>query len=605
MKRMKCLRLNGVSLLMNRLTLKHKLMCIYALAVLVPIALLGFLYLSNIRQTIYENARSNMLSETREVSQELNTAFHSYEMLASVMTGDKELISVLDQRYERLIDAYDVYRMIWKQYQNYLQNWSGLCHVTIYVDNASMVSAPPYLIRADRYLQELEEYPLILAAGSSGHWSGIKTKARNVEYWSPQESARSINTFAYSRLLRNKDNRYAARHIVTVEIYEKVLQGILSGLPENLSGALYSSMGDPIISSSDSREESDLILEKLRGQRIGAVIPWEAQDSLWTAVTLDNGWCLATRGTLRDIMLPVHRLTISALIFLFCSMFASFLMIYLFSNSLHRRTGALVDKMERINRSPEEPISSPAPGGDEIAILDRQFTQTARHLQVTMQQQYALELQKTRYQLDVLLTQISPHFLYNALSTVNWLIDCGDTDKAHLAVESLSRFYQVNLSRGRDIITLEEEQVCLDAYLDIQRLRYPGRIRLFNTIDPVYARVLIPKLTLQILVDNCIQHGMGGEKETISILLSAHGKEDRLVISVQDDGLGISPAQIAAVEAGDPAAAAGSGTGIRNVSQRLKLYFGEEYGVHLSPGHPCGTVAALELPLSPGEHDTL
>lgn len=594
---------------LRRLTLKRKLIWIYMLAIFIPITILGYLYLSKTRNVVYQTAADAMLNDAREVSQELNTALRSYEMLASLMTGDKQLISSLEARYDHLIDAYDAYLMLWKQYQNYIQNWPGLRHVTIYVNNGTMASAPPYLIRTDQYLQAMEEYQLILASKASGYWSGVREPGKNAEYWSPNSAPAAARTFAYSRLLSYSENRYASKNIVTIEVYESILLDILSGLSADTSGALYSGMGDMITFTGDQPETEQLddLRRRLARQGPGSLVHWETEDSLWCAVILNNGWRLVTHGLLRDIMQPVRALTMTALIFLLFSSLLSFAMIYLFSNSLSRRTNALVQKMRRANSNLEAAIDPPLPGYDEIAVLDRQFTRTAENLQATIRERYVLKLEKARYQLDALLTQISPHFLYNALSTVNWLIDSGDMEKAHLAVESLSKFYQVNLSRGKDMISLEDEQACLEAYLDIQRLRYPGRIRLFNTIDPIYNRVSIPKLTLQTLVDNCIHHGMAGEREMISILLSAKESGDRVVLSVQDDGLGISPERLAAIQAEQELPSHGNGTGIRHINQRLKLYFGEGYGVRLSSGKDGGTLAEIELPLSTPEtepHDT-
>ena len=163
-------------------------------------------------------------------------------------------------------------------------------------------------------------------------------------------------------------------------------------------------------------------------------------------------------------------------------------------------------------------------------------------------------------------------------------------------MELLARFYRINLSRGKEIITLGQEMEGVEAYLELQQLRYAGRIQVHCQVPAELEEAAVLKLTLQPLVENCIQHGMAGEKEKLTVVISAAVKGDRLCLTVEDDGLGINNVRLQALLQSVVPEGEGNGIGCRNIDQRIKLHFGSEFGLSLWSEEGKGTRAQVEIP---------
>lgn len=591
----------------GRQTLRGRMVRIYTIAILIPLLAIGGLYLLNMQSEMKRTSRNDFRGEVMEAQQELDTMFHAYEMLAGIVVGDQQTANSLQGRYDRLIDAWDSYAMLWRQEQNFLQNWPGLRNVTIYVENNSMISTPPYVVRMDEYMKETDAYRMVLAMKASGYWSGVREVNGNQEYWRPTSPSigKGIErSFSYNRVFNSANHQYADKNLVTIEIYESVLLDIIENMGGHTTVSVFSPDGETVVSAGES--DIDLWAEyaiQYTLEPSGFFEDWEVSDGLGAVAILSNGWILAAQRPNSSIYANFYQVMKGSLAFISLSVCISFLLISVFSSRLYRRTLHLSEKIEKINCDLNADIGEPMGGNDEIAILDEQFSKMAESLQRTVKEQYALKLQQTKYQLSALQTQIQPHFLYNALSTVSWLIDSRENEKARAAVENLSRFYQVNLSNGKDIIRLQDELDCLRAYMDIQRLRYAGRVRLFNMIDSMYDDIPVPKLALQTLAENSIQHGMAGEKESITLLLSVREEENTICIVLQDDGVGISPDQLERIRCGKPLSSKGGGVGIANIHQRIQASFGPECGVSLSNAETGGTVVEIRLPRQYAESD--
>lgn len=222
---------------------------------------------------------------------------------------------------------------------------------------------------------------------------------------------------------------------------------------------------------------------------------------------------------------------------------------------------------------------------------------TMRHLMDDIIQQ---EEQKRRSELDVLQSQINPHFLYNTLDSVIWMTENGRTEDAVVMLTSLARFFRISLSRGSNIIPISDELEHARHYLTIQKMRYKNkfsaRIRAEDGVEGLYTI----KLIVQPVLENAIYHGMAYADGDGQILVQAAREGDDVVIQVSDNGPGMPEEVVERLldSNGTYAAAgsAGSGIGFRNVHRRLRLTFGERYGLTILSEPDAGTTVRLRLP---------
>ena len=205
--------------------------------------------------------------------------------------------------------------------------------------------------------------------------------------------------------------------------------------------------------------------------------------------------------------------------------------------------------------------------------------------------------EKRKSELDALQSQINPHFLYNTLDSIMWMIEAEKYDDAISMVQALSRLFRISLSKGKNIITVGEELQHAKNYLDIQKYRYKNKFTSYFEIEEGIEKYKTIKLIIQPLIENAIYYGMEYMDGDGEIYVRAYTKEEDLFIEVEDNGLGMQKAQVESLLTdGTRIRSKGSGIGIRNVHQRIQLYFGTEYGLEILSEPDEGTMVRIHLP---------
>lgn len=223
---------------------------------------------------------------------------------------------------------------------------------------------------------------------------------------------------------------------------------------------------------------------------------------------------------------------------------------------------------------------------------------TLHHLMDDIIQQ---EEQKRRSELDVLQSQINPHFLYNTLDSVIWMTESGHQEEAVQMVTSLARFFRISLSKGKNIIPLVDELEHGRHYMTIQAIRFKNKFTTKFEARPGTEDLYCLKLIVQPILENAVYHGMASAEGDGEIGVTAYREGDDLLIDIADNGLGMRPEVAEALL--DPArpavssgSSSGSGIGVRNVHQRIKLTFGEGYGLSIFSEPDEGTLVRIRLP---------
>ena len=206
-------------------------------------------------------------------------------------------------------------------------------------------------------------------------------------------------------------------------------------------------------------------------------------------------------------------------------------------------------------------------------------------------------------ELKALRAQINPHFLYNTLDSIKWLICSGDGKKASELATSLSTFFRLSLSGGNEEIPIRDEVEHVRHYLFIQKLRCGDNMNYILDIDAEIENFKTPKLILQPIVENALFHGLNKKEGAGLIKIVAKRKDEQTIIfEVFDDGLGMSPEELDSLNQriNDPllqSTAGSHGYAIRNVNQRIKLSYGDKYGIHYKSKYNVGTKVSVTIPV--------
>lgn len=238
-------------------------------------------------------------------------------------------------------------------------------------------------------------------------------------------------------------------------------------------------------------------------------------------------------------------------------------------------------------------------GSYEIRHLGRSIGDMAKRIKALMEDIVAEHESKRRNEFDILQSQINPHFLYNTLDIIVWMIENGQKQEAVQVVTALARFFRISLSKGRSIITVRNELEHVRNYLMIQQMRFKNKfVYKIEAKEDVLDLVSL-KLMLQPLVENAIYHGMEFMDGDGEIRVEVYREADELRFLVRDNGLGMTEKQVAALlgEEHHVSSKRGSGIGVKNVMERIRLYFGDDYGLSIWSEPDEGTTITIRLPV--------
>jgi two-component system sensor histidine kinase YesM len=207
---------------------------------------------------------------------------------------------------------------------------------------------------------------------------------------------------------------------------------------------------------------------------------------------------------------------------------------------------------------------------------------------------------KRKLELRALQGQINPHFLYNTLDSIIWMIELGENEGAIDMTSSLAKFFRLGISRGSEMISVRTEIEYVQTYLAIQKQRYKDKLSFEIAFSPELYNHQILKLLIQPLVENAIYHGIKNMEGLGRIRIMGERENDTIVIRIHDNGVGMQAAQLEALAAGLIEPSPSSGVGVRNVQDRIRLYFGDEYGVRFESTPGVGTTATIRIPIQSG-----
>ncbi len=244
-------------------------------------------------------------------------------------------------------------------------------------------------------------------------------------------------------------------------------------------------------------------------------------------------------------------------------------------------------------------------GEDEMANLAHHFNLMISRIQKLVNEIYEQQKKLRQSEFKALQAQINPHFLYNSLDSIVWLMRMQQYDRSIHMLRRLSQLFRLSLSKGKEIIPVRSEMQHLDNYVAIQEIRYSKKFKAEIKVDESLLDYTTPKLILQPLVENSIYHGISLEKPFIHIRICLEEAGDDLLFTVEDDGIGMNTETLEklrkTVEQGIEAQLMDSmpetgGYGLHNINERLKIYYGKEYGLFIDAEEWKGTKICIRIP---------
>ncbi len=323
----------------------------------------------------------------------------------------------------------------------------------------------------------------------------------------------------------------------------------------------------------------------------------EENHKVYTQSIPYTGWTLV--GVVEDHVLSVD--TIKNNLYLL-TLFFIFFTIMLWCNSvlssfISRPIVALEHAVESVAQGDMEQ-EIPSVGYEEVHSLSTSIQKMMMRIRSLMDESIQKQEQLRKNELLVLQSQINPHFLYNTLDIIVWLIEKKDSENASKVVTALGRFFRLSLSKGKNIIFVKDEIEHVRNYLDIQMVRYKDKFEYTIEVDPQVEHLYTMKLILQPIVENALYHAIEYMLDEGEIHISAKLEEDFVVFCIQDNGMGMDEKTRLCLESGQRVdSAKGSGIGVQNVVHRLQMTYGHPYGLYIVSELDEGTCVYIKIPV--------
>ena len=269
-----------------------------------------------------------------------------------------------------------------------------------------------------------------------------------------------------------------------------------------------------------------------------------------------------------------------------------------YSRLVNRPVRELANAMERFEATANRfHYEGSQTGIAELQTLSDSFVHLTARVTELMEQIRREETELRKTELKALQAQINPHFLYNTLDSVQWMCERGKTEDAARMVRALAKLFRISISRGHELIPLSDELEHARSYLVIQSFRYRDQFSYRFEVDESLGHYLCNKITIQPLIENAIYHGidrMVDEGEIVISVREATDNPNDILITVSDNGVGMTPEQCRKIL--QKARSDSGGIGVKNVNDRLKIRFGERFGITLESEQDVGTVVTVRIP---------
>ncbi|RCX17552.1 two-component system sensor histidine kinase YesM [Anaerobacterium chartisolvens] len=580
----------------KNLSIKKKLLLILNIQIIVPLVLIGFMSYKICSDIIKEKS----IEYSQDILSMIQLRFKDYSRNLSVISQDlrydKRIYDILirDSINNDPIDDYEnadtVTNVLKKvvQSRDEIQSISFLSFTgkNYYFDNNSKKSS----------IKDIAPYPEISVRAREGKGSVV---------WYLDCVGKRVENIYLARTIYDQDTFTSEIGLMVILVKKEFLETVYHDLEtKNLQNiAIISGNNDLIVSKTSNNEYlAELDLEGKESPWIdknaGALISHvQIEDPQWKAVTYISLKVLNEEiNLLRTWIILVIILSISILSIL------SIIIALDFINPINR----LVKGMGKVQEG-QSNVHVEVDREDELGFLGKAFNKMAQEIHHLVNGIYREQITRKEAEIKALQSQINPHFLFNTLESINWMAQLNNVPEISETVSDLSALMEASIGRDDRLITLEDEFSYADKYISLLKRRFEDRIELVKNIDSQVLGIKIPRLLIQPLIENAAYHGVEMCREKGIINLNAYIEGENLVIEVKDNGMGIEKDELEQLNEKlsmdnntyfkTIASKKNKSIGIENVNRRIKLFYGENYGLEIVSRKGVCTVVIVRIPM--------
>ena len=555
--------------------LKSKLAMVYILAGFLPIVVILFVNYFQMRSVFKNQEKNTLYSFIKRSVLDLDDEFKKYAELAKLITNDENVNDILSTIYlddNRINEKFD--QSVAPSLDTFIYFHNEVSKITIYTDRI--------VDYKNKYLAPIEEL-------KKADWYESIADSRNNNWIAGTDEKTIVLVRKMQSLEENGINGYFYEKIN----YDNVFEDLSENISDNYGICVSDSLGHNIYSYdtfTDKNKEYNLSLPEITKK-----YPDKNKDYFIVKKTIpETGWNVWLYKPEKLMGTSIRQINIITFGGTLVCLVATFMCIRFTAIFVTTRIAKLQKAVARVEKE-DFSYTLNTTSQDEIGELITSFSKMERKLNYLINEVYKSRIKEKEYEMKALQAQINPHFLYNTLSLINWkAIEAGKRDISKITL-ALSAFYRTSLNKGNNITHISGEIENMRSYLSIQLMLHDDGFDVTEDIDDSVLRYTCPNLILQPLIENAIDHGIDVMPEDRRGVISVICKDMDTYIQfvIKDNGIGMTKEQTVKILTKDS-----KGYGVRNVNERLKLCYGEEYPMIIKSKENTGTEVIITIPPS-------
>lgn len=551
---------------------RYKLITTYILLGVIPMTIMGLVWYNQTRTILMKQEKSSIENYLTQAVSNMDNQLRIYNNLSDYIAFNQQISHVVSHEYDSYYDMYNQFSNVLDPMLASLKYFhSDINQITIYTKNN--------VVKHNTTLAPITEI-------ENEDWYKV-IKGNNEIHWFVSQDEKKVFC---ARNIPTLENNYEVGVLYVQVDYEKLFESFKQMNDSNYGIFIMDELGDNIFNF-DQFEDPNKSM-KMTFDEFNKVI---GQENIYTTVTahsVNNNWTVSLYKPQKLIYESTNFMITGNVIAIILLIVFSIIITSVLSKVIVSGLEKLRANMEEVEKGNME-ITVKSNNEDEVGALIRGFEKMILQIKALIEDVYESRLIQKDYEMKALQAQINPHFLYNSLSLINWMALETDQEDISKITLSLSTFYRTALNKGKNILRVRDEIKNMRSYLDIQLMMHDYEFDVDVQVEEDILDYNILNLILQPLIENAINHGIDLKTNGRGcIKIIGEKQNDEIVLIVSDNGVGMSNEQAESILTNKS-----NGYGVKNVNERIKLYYGEQYQLKIESDIGIGTKVKVTIPI--------
>ena len=551
---------------------RYKLITTYILLGIIPMTIMGLVWYNQTRTILMKQEKSSIENYLTQAVSNMDNQLRIYNNLSDYIAFNQQISHVVSHEYDSYYDMYNQFSNVLDPMLASLKYFhSDINQITIYTKN-NVVKHNTTLAPITEI--ENEDWYKIIKGNNDIHWFVSQDEKKVF-------CARNIPTL---------ENNYEVGVLYVQVDYEKLFESFKQMNDSNYGIFIMDELGNNIFNFDQFEDPNKS--RKMTFDEFNKGIGKENIYTIVTAHSVNNNWTVSLYKPQKLIYESTNFMITGNVIAIMLLIVFSIIITSVLSKVMVSGLEKLRANMEEVEKGNME-ITVKSNNEDEVGALIRGFEKMILQIKALIEDVYESRLIQKDYEMKALQAQINPHFLYNSLSLINWMALETDQEDISKITLSLSTFYRTALNKGKNMLRVRDEIKNMRSYLDIQLMMHDYEFDVDVQVEEDILDYNILNLILQPLIENAINHGIDLKTNGRGcIKIIGEKQNDEIVLIVSDNGVGMSNEQAESILTNKS-----NGYGVKNVNERIKLYYGEQYQLKIESEIGIGTKVKVTIPI--------